>query len=60
MEKETLPSKEYSANFKLRVILDVLNNGLSIHDAVNTILHKACLEKETAWITVLWRTFLDD
>ena len=34
MEKETLPPKEYSANFKLRVILDVLNNGLSIHDAV--------------------------
>ena len=34
MEKETLPQKEYSANFKLRVILDVLNNGLSIHDAV--------------------------
>ena len=34
MEKETLPSKEYSANFKLRAILDVLNNGLSIHDAV--------------------------
>ena len=34
MEKETLPPKEYSANFKLRAILDVLNNGLSIHDAV--------------------------
>lgn len=34
MGKETLPPKEYSANFKLRVILDVLNNGLSIHDAV--------------------------
>ena len=30
MEKETANPQEYSANFKLRVILDVLNNGLSI------------------------------
>ena len=34
MEKELLNPQEYNANFKLRVILDVLNNGLSIHDAV--------------------------
>lgn len=34
MEKETANPQEYSANFKLRVILDVLNNGLSIHEAV--------------------------
>ena len=34
MEKETANPQDYSANFKLRVILDVLNNGLSIHEAV--------------------------
>ena len=34
MEKELLNPKEYNANFKLRVILDVLNNGLSLHNAV--------------------------
>ena len=34
MEKELLNPQEYNANFKLRVILDVLNNGLSLHNAV--------------------------
>ena len=34
MKKETANPQEYSANFKLQVILDVLNNGLSIHEAV--------------------------
>ena len=34
MKKEKAKPQEYSANFKLRVILDVLNNDLSIHESV--------------------------
>ena len=60
MEKSVKTEFNYSAEFKIRVILDMLDNGLNIHEVVNIKLLKVCQEREIAWITVLWKTSSED